>query len=351
MFEDALYITPRMKACIAVMCVLLLIGVCVVVYWVFFRRTSGRGDKRGVLTEQLLGDDGDPAGQSPSSQLYAPCTAKMTNAQAIRLSRDAIRQNPAYSGDEVFITEYDARSTRGLSAASGVIQVKFLRWKVKETPVAFVDKPPESWALKDVPKSATGPIAIMISFHDEACGAYMVDALAAREQSQDWCMDYRTRVLATCNKADITAPTKTLSSLPLMQSTQTTPTPTIKASPLPPCENFWKDPNWRTLAQSDAFIDTYVRRGKWRGSDPLPASVSVTLLGLAKWDLSASLRAEDSTTGFATNHGIMLKYRIIDPATQRPPAGLDETEIVEFRVLATIDDTDCSSYKILMFNR
>jgi hypothetical protein len=99
---------------------------------------------------------------------------------------------------------------------------------------------------------------------------------------------------------------------------------------------------------TEAFIDTYVRRGKWWGSDPLEGSVLITFVGFDRWDLSQSLRADDPTSGFQTNHGVLLRYRL-----QNPPAGLqlDESGIIEFRVLATIDNANCSTYKILMFNR
>ncbi|GAQ86577.1 hypothetical protein KFL_002980010 [Klebsormidium nitens] len=129
------------------------------------------------------------------------------------------------AGDEVFITEYKATSTRGLSADSGVLQVKLMRWKANLTPAAFVDRSPETWALKDVPLSATGPMTLMISYRDYACGAYMVDALVAADNAQDWCMDYRTRVLGSCNNGDVKPtpppPVQPVPTVPLPHATNT----------------------------------------------------------------------------------------------------------------------------------
>lgn len=337
-----------------------LVAICLILWLVVFKHHDNNSY---VLQPEVVansvpqdsdagGGSDQPAPQSPSTVLFAPCTAKMTNAQAVRMCRDAIRQNPAFRGKDVFITGYKPVSVRGYSGTSGVLQVTFLQWDSKDTPATFLGSNPEAWALSDVPKSASGPMTLLISYRDEACGAYMVDALAAADSTnQDWCMDYKSRVLATCNQKDAPNPP---------------PVPTPPPTPVQPtvqkpftnqaCANFWADPDWRTIAQSPEFIDTYVRKGKWRGSDPLSDSVSITWKGFGdKWELSPSLRADD-ISGFATNHGTTLKYQILDPATQKPPANLefgDGSGWVSFHVLATLDNSTCDLQhpKILLFSR
>jgi hypothetical protein len=233
---------------VASIVVLLSIVVCLTVYYVFLSQYYSKSKVNGGsdITQSPDGPLNEPTGQSPSSVLYAHCTAKLTNTQAIKICRDAIRQNPAFRGRDVFVTGYTPVPIKGLSANSGVLRVSFLQWDAKDTPASFTNTGPETWKLQDVPKSAAGPTTLLISYHDQACGDYMVDALAAAGSAdQDWCMDYRTRVLATCNQKE--APTVLTPSAPPQPTTPlvTTPAQPPKSStpPMQPCPDFWKAPN------------------------------------------------------------------------------------------------------------
>ena len=276
-----------------------------------------------------------PAPVSPDdrSKYYASCKSKISEQDMKSIARDAIRKNPAYAAYDILVTKCTPVATTKPVEGSGVMSVTFYKWKLKDAPT--------SNDSSNLPTGAVGPETLLVSYYDAACGAYRVDALAAAGSSPDWCIDYKSRLLATCNQSDDALPSS-------------------KSGPIKPdgstdqalCEFRFVGPSstgWNVLAR-DA-IDPYVRRGKWLGSVKLPESTTVEFTGLNYYALSGAEANLDPNVSLPLNFARTLRYSVFDPATKTAPAGLglsgfDTTKT--FKAVVTMDDS--CKWKIVDFS-
>ena len=267
-----------------------------------------------------------PAPVSPDenrSKYYASCNSHISELDLKSIARDAIRKNPAYAAYDISITKCTPIATTKPVEGSGVMSVTFYKWKLKDAPTST-----------DVPSGAVGPETLLVAYYDAACGAYRVDALAAAGSSPDWCIDYKSRLLATCNQSDDAQPSGQNG-------------PTIKTV----CESRFVGPtssDWNVLAKDAA--EPYVRRGKWLGSVELPESTTVEFTGLNSYNLSGAEANMDPIVPLPLNFAALLRYSVVNTATQTAPAGVglsgsDTTKT--FKAVVTMDDS--CKWKIVNF--
>jgi hypothetical protein len=117
----------------------------------------------------------------------------------------------------------------------------------------------------------------------------------------------------------------------------------------PHCNRWSVPPSWQQPLTD--VIETHIRHDKWLGNAQLPPNTMITLSGFTTWDLPDTLKDKDPQFGMPRNFGVQVRYRFIDPATQKPPTvlyGSDAFGVKEFRVLGTWELNEKCNFKILM---